>query len=132
MQKNMRDIKISISKTKNEWHFNSQTHSPRICEEIYKKKCNIVFSDQAENVTEEACYTPYSQECDHTEDEEGEEGEEVCVTLSDTSCVTRYVPKQTADGQLKHVGQTSCDKLPQTLCSTKQCRYVQVRSGINL
>ena len=106
----------------------SLTLSLRICEEIYKKKCNIVFSDQAENVTEEACYTPYREECsDNEADIEDEDGEEKCVTVRESSCVTRYVPKQTADGQMKHVGQTSCDKVPRTLCSSRRCGYVQVR-----
>ena len=105
----------------------SLTLSLRICEEIYKKKCNIVFSDQAEKVTEEACYTPYRQECGDIEDEDGEEK---CVTVRESSCVTRYVPKMTADGQMKHVGQTSCDKVPRTLCSSQRCGFVQVRSGI--
>ena len=109
----------------------SLTLSFRICEEFYKKKCNIVFSDQAENVTEEACYTPYRQQCDDSEEAiEDEEAEEKCVTVSDTSCVTRYIPKRTADGQMKHVGQTSCDKVPRTLCSSRRCNYVQVRFGI--
>ena len=108
------------------------TLSPRICEEIYKKKCNIVFSDQAENVTEEACYTPYRQQCDDSEDDIEDEEDEKCVTVSDSSCVTRYVPKRSADGQMKHVGQTSCDKVPRTLCSSRRCGFVQVRLGDNL
>ena len=80
-------------------------------------------------MTEEACYTPYREECSEEEadieDEDGEE--EKCVTVRESSCVTRYVPKQTADGQMKHVGQTSCDKVPRTLCSSRRCGYVQVR-----
>ena len=99
---------------------------PRVCEDTYHKRCSIVFSSQARNVTEEACYTPYTKACDAgpRDARDTSEGEPVCVTVSDTSCVTRY-EAVSAGGQ--HAALTSCDSVPQTLCSAdKRCRFVQV------
>ena len=105
--------------------------SPRVCEDFYNKKCNIVFNKQARNVTEEACYRPYRKSCEATDDDNVEEKvEERCVTVSDTSCVTRYHPKAATDGEdaIKHVAITTCDNIPQTLCSSTRCSFVQVRN----
>ena len=108
--------------------------SPRVCEDFYNKKCNIVFTKQARNVTEEACYRPYRKSCEATDDDNVEEKvEERCVTVSDTSCVTRYHPKAATDGEAaatKHVAITTCDNIPQTLCSNTRCSFVQVRINI--
>ena len=99
---------------------------PRVCEDTYSKRCTIVFSTQATNVTEEACYTPYTKACDAgpRDARDTSAGEPVCVTVSDTSCVTRY---EAAAAGGEHAALTSCDRVPQTLCSEDtRCRFVQV------
>ena len=81
---------------------------------------------QAENVVEEACYSPFKQLCEEVTEEESED-EKKCVTVYESSCLTRYEPKKGADGaSKKFVALTRCDKIPTTLCSNKKCQIVQV------
>lgn len=97
--------------------------SPRVCEDVYTKRCTIVFTKQAQETTEEHCYRPWTKRCD-LEPEVGEEEEEggECRTVSETWCVTRYQEK----GE-KELGVTTCKRLPQTLCAPAECQVVQVR-----
>ena len=95
---------------------------PRVCEDVYSKQCNIVFSRRAEETTEQHCYRPWTRRCG-LQGEEGEGGEETqCRRVSDSWCVTRW---QAGKG----TALTSCNKIPQTLCSPANCQIVQVTSG---
>ena len=96
---------------------------PRVCEDVYSKKCNIVFTRRAEETTEQHCYRPWSRRCDQeVEGEEEEEGgaRSQCRRVSESWCVTRY-----QEGKAL----TSCNKIPQTLCSPANCQIVQVTSA---
>ena len=95
---------------------------PRVCEDVYSKQCNIVFSRRAEETTEQHCYRPWTRRCG-LQGEEGEGGEETqCRRVSDSWCVTRW---QAGKG----TALTSCNKIPQTLCSPANCQIVQVTTG---
>ena len=95
---------------------------PRVCEDVYSKKCNIVFTRRAEETTEQHCYRPWSRRCDQEGQEEGQGARSQCRRVSESWCVTRYE----AD---KGTALTSCNKIPQTLCSPANCQIVQVTSG---
>lgn len=95
----------------------------------YANKVKLVltkFSFQAENVVEEACYSPFKQVCEENTEDVSDD-EKKCVTVYESSCLTRYEPKNSeADGSKKFVALTRCDKIPTTLCSNKKCQIVQV------
>ena len=86
---------------------------------------------QAENMTEEACYSPWRRKCSENG---GSDGEEKCVTVYESSCLTRYEEKNSGEegtNNKKFVALTKCDKIPQTLCSDKKCQLVQVSIIMN-
>ena len=58
--------------------------SEKVCEEIYKKSCRIVFSRRPTNQTVEHCYTP-AHTCPVTGGER-----ETCREVLQSSCLTRY------------------------------------------
>jgi len=76
-----------------------------VCDENFEKTCQITFKQQAFNETVEKCYKPVSKECNG-------QGEEVCQTIYESSCTTKYVEKQPG----KFVADTSCEKLPVEIC----------------
>ena len=81
-----------------------------VCEDVYTKNCNIVFSKQAKNESLEHCYYPLVMECDDTGG-----GEKTCRQFTESSCVTRY--------QSDSAGQpvTECQKIPVELCGAQSC-----------
>ena len=81
-----------------------------VCDDVYTKNCNIVFSKQAHNETLEHCYYPMELECG-----EGEGGEARCQTVWESSCVTRY---QSASAQPS----PECHKIPVELCGAPACQ----------
>ena len=76
-----------------------------VCDENFEKNCQITFKQQAFNETVEKCYKPVQKECNG-------QGEEVCQTIYESSCTTKYVEKQPG----KFVADTSCEKLPVEIC----------------
>ena len=97
---------------------------PRVCEDVYSKKCNIVFSRRAQETTERHCYRPWTRRCGLQEGQEGQEeegGRSQCRRVTESWCVTRYQED-------KGTALTSCNKIPQTLCSPANCQIVQVTS----
>merc|ERR1711892_51056 len=76
-----------------------------VCEENFEKKCSITFKQQAYNETIIKCYRPVEKECNG-------QGEEVCQTVYESSCTTKYVEKQPG----KFGGDTACEKLPIEIC----------------
>ena len=81
-----------------------------VCEEIYTKNCNIVFSKQAQNETLEHCYFPMELDCEGSGG-----GEATCQTVWESSCVTRY---QAAPA----LPTTDCQKIPVELCGAPACQ----------
>ena len=81
-----------------------------VCEDIYTKNCNIVFSKQAKNESLEHCYYPLVMECDDTG-----VGEKTCRQFTESSCVTRYQ----SDSASQPV--TECQKIPVELCGAQSC-----------
>ena len=77
-----------------------------ICDENFEKLCQITFNPKSVKEIVKKCYRPLQKICDGT-------GPETCQTVFETSCVTKYVPRQNGT---KHVGETSCDKLPVKVC----------------
>merc|ERR1711863_173778 len=55
--------------------------------------------------TVEKCYKPLVKECNG-------QGEDICQTVYESACTTKYVEKQPG----KFVGDTSCEKLPVEIC----------------
>ncbi len=51
------------------------------------------------------CYTPLNKTCDGS-------GPEICRTLFESSCTTRYIEKSKGN----FVGNTNCEKLPIKIC----------------
>merc|ERR1712018_123382 len=76
-----------------------------VCEENFEKSCQITFKQQAFNETVRKCYTPIEKVCNG-------QGPEVCQTVYESSCTTKYVEKQPG----KFVGDTGCEKLPVEIC----------------
>merc|ERR1712066_1142080 len=76
-----------------------------VCEETFEKSCSITFKQQAFNETVRKCYTPIEKVCNG-------QGPEVCQTVYESSCTTKYVEKQPG----KFVGDTGCEKLPVEIC----------------
>merc|ERR1712226_991169 len=74
-------------------------------EETVEKSCSITFKQQAFNETVRKCYTPIEKVCNG-------QGPEVCQTVYESSCTTKYVEKQPG----KFVGDTGCEKLPVEIC----------------
>ena len=119
----------------------------RVCDENFEKICQIIFHQTAKNETVKKCYTPMEIECDSHEKQEyplplydfsgesnsinggggptlkgfgGGGGGEVCQTLYDSLCTTRY--REAAPGKV--LGDTKCEKLPRRLCGKPSCRPV--------
>ena len=76
-----------------------------VCDETFEKTCSITFKQQAFNETVRKCYTPVEKVCNG-------QGPEVCQTVYESSCTTKYVEKQPG----KFVGDTGCEKLPVEIC----------------
>jgi len=83
----------------------------QICTENFNKRCQITFKQQALNETVQKCYKPLEKVCNG-------EGEEICKTVFESSCTTKYVEKQPG----KFVGDSQCEKLPIKVCG-KGCTY---------
>jgi len=77
----------------------------QVCEENFEKSCQITFKQQAFNETVRKCYKPIEKVCNG-------QGKEICQTVYESSCSTKYVEKQPG----KFVGDTSCEKLPVEIC----------------
>jgi len=76
-----------------------------VCEENFEKQCQITFKQQATNETIRKCYRPIEKVCNG-------QGSEICRTVYESSCTTKYVEKQPG----KFVGDTGCEKLPVEVC----------------
>jgi len=76
-----------------------------VCQENFEKLCQITFNKKAIRETVKKCYQPLEKVCNG-------QGEDQCSTVYESSCSTRYIEKQPG----KFVGDTSCEKLPKTLC----------------
>merc|ERR1719159_2415044 len=76
-----------------------------VCEENFEKTCSITFKQQAFNETVRKCYKPIEKVCNG-------QGKEICQTVYESSCSTKYVEKQPG----KFVGDTACEKLPVEIC----------------
>merc|ERR1712170_36125 len=77
----------------------------QVCEENFEKSCQITFKQQAFNETVRKCYKPIEKVCNG-------QGKEICQTVYESSCSTKYVEKQPG----KFVGDTACEKLPVEIC----------------
>jgi len=77
----------------------------QVCEENFEKSCQITFKQQAFNETVRKCYKPVEKVCNG-------QGPEICQTVYESSCSTKYVEKQPG----KFVGDTACEKLPVEIC----------------
>jgi len=77
----------------------------QVCEENFEKTCSITFKQQAFNETVRKCYKPIEKVCNG-------QGKEICQTVYESSCSTKYVEKQPG----KFVGDTACEKLPVEIC----------------
>ena len=55
-----------------------------VCEENFEKSCQITFKQQAFNETVRKCYRPTEKVCNG-------QGPEVCQTVYESSCTTKYV-----------------------------------------
>merc|ERR1712166_1314077 len=67
--------------------------------------CQITFKQQAVEESVKKCYKPLIKECNG-------QGEDICLTVFESACTTKYVEKQPG----KFVGDTSCEKLPVEIC----------------
>ena len=76
-----------------------------VCEENFEKTCQITFKQQAIEEDVKKCYRPLVKTCNG-------QGAEVCQTVYESSCTTKYVEKQPG----KFVGDTRCEKLPVEIC----------------
>ena len=76
-----------------------------VCDEIFEKTCQITFKQQAFNETVRKCYKPVEKVCNG-------QGPDVCQTIYESSCSTKYIEKQPG----KFVGDTGCEKLPVEIC----------------
>ena len=83
-----------------------------VCEENFDKQCSITFTQKAFNETVRKCYKPVEKICDGN-------GPEVCQTVYESSCTTKYTEKEPGG---KLVGDTSCEKLPVEICGAG-CSY---------
>merc|ERR1712227_605939 len=77
----------------------------QVCEENFEKSCQITFKQQAFNETVRKCYKPVEKVCNG-------QGPEICQTVYESACSTKYVEKQPG----KFVGDTACEKLPVEIC----------------
>merc|ERR1711936_1339204 len=77
----------------------------QVCEENFEKSCQITFKQQDFNETIRKCYKPIEKVCNG-------QGKEICQTVYESSCSTKYVEKQPG----KFVGDTACEKLPVEIC----------------
>ena len=58
----------------------------QVCEENFEKSCQITFKQQAFNETIRKCYKPIEKVCNG-------QGKEICQTVYESSCSTKYVEK---------------------------------------
>ena len=79
-----------------------------VCEDVYTKNCNIVFTKEARNETLEHCYYPLVMECDKT-------GQQTCRQFWESSCLTRYQSESDSHPV------TECQKIPVELCGAQTC-----------
>jgi len=86
-----------------------------VCEESFSKICSITYRKIAVNETFTHCYKPLVRDCSAPAT-----GEDLCRTYYESSCSTRYVEKEEG----KFVGDTSCEKLPVSLCGDVSCMMV--------
>ena len=91
----------------------------QVCEENFEKSCQITFKQQAFNETVRKCYKPIEKVCNG-------QGKEICQTVYESSCSTKYVEKQPG----KFVGDTSCEKLPVEICGAGKDEHVAKLSKI--
>ena len=76
-----------------------------VCEENFEKTCQITFKKQALEEQVKKCYRPLEKVCNG-------QGKDICQTVYESSCTTRYIEKQPG----KFVGDTFCEKLPVEVC----------------
>jgi hypothetical protein len=81
------------------------------CLDNYGKVCTIAFNKQAVNETMRKCYTPMVKECNGDKETDGKE---ICQTVYESDCSTRYVEKQPG----RFVGDTKCTKVKALRYST--------------
>ena len=58
-----------------------------VCEENFEKTCQITFKQQAVEETVKKCYKPLEKECNG-------QGEDICQTVYESACTTKYIEKQ--------------------------------------
>merc|ERR1711935_278330 len=100
-----------------------------VCEENFEKTCQITFKQQAIEEQVRKCYKPLEKECNG-------QGEDICQTVYESACTTKYVEKQPG----KFVGDTSCEKLPVEICGAgcvttegdEECHDKTITSLINV
>ena len=82
-----------------------------ICEDSFHKTCQISFRQTPSTEVVRSCLTPVRKVC-------GGDGPEVCRTVHETSCMTRYVERH--PGKLGP--ETTCQRVPVELCGAG-CSY---------
>merc|ERR1711935_355950 len=95
----------------------------------FEKTCQITFKQQAIEESVRKCYKPLEKECNG-------QGEDICQTVYESACTTKYVEKQPG----KFVGDTSCEKLPVEICGagcvtiegTEECHDKTVTSLVDV
>merc|ERR1739844_391072 len=100
-----------------------------VCEENFEKTCQITFKQQAIEEQVRKCYKPLEKECNG-------QGEDICQTVYESACTTKYVEKQPG----KFVGDTNCEKLPVEICGagcvtvegTEECHDKTVTSLVDV
>ena len=93
-------------------HLNQQE-----CEESFEKQCSITFKQQAYNETVRKCYRPVEKVCSG-------QGPEVCRTVYEASCSTKYVG--VSQKQYKNSQLIFSDMLRS--CQVSSCLTLSVRS----
>ena len=106
-----------------------QPSQEEFCEENFKKNCFITFKPQVRNQTRKECYRPVEKLCNG-------QGKEVCETVYESACTTKYVEKEPG----KFVRDTKCTKLPVKICGAgctfkegkKDCHDKLLTSSVDL
>ena len=88
-----------------------------VCEENFEKSCQITFKQQAYNETVRKCYRPVEKVCSG-------QGPEVCRTVYEASCSTKYVG--VSQKQYKNSQLIFSDMLRS--CQVSSCLTLSVRS----
>ena len=99
------------------------------CDEHFNKKCTISFKKSPTSEMVRKCYTPTRKVCNG-------QGPEVCKTIYETSCTTKYVKITSGDV----VGDTRCKKLPVKICgrgcitqsAAEECHEKKVNSLVDV